>query len=245
MSIPTSVLVKMASLGLSAEQAEAVAAMLSDVEAATLATLESAQEKSKEKARARWRKWKDNQPSNVSKRLPTTANASKRLTRGEDSSSNQEITGQEENKKEAAPKALSDLAAFKADLEADASQEQVEAFAKHRKAKNGQNSAYSAKLFRRDAAACGLSVSQAIDTAISRGWLTVKPEYLAGRQQALPRSTAPPKQTVGQQARDELKRMETLNDAPDNLPRYHDESDREPGFASAGIARRFTIAASR
>lgn len=206
---------------------------------------DAALEQSREKARNRVQKWRDKQDEtsrNVTKRPVAIT---KRLTRGEDSSSNQEITGQEENKKEAAPKALSDLAAFKADLEADASQEQVEAFAKHRKAKNGQNSAYSAKLFRRDAAACGLSVSQAIDTAISRGWLTVKPEYLAGRQQAPPRSTAPPKQTVGQQARDELKRMETLNDAPDNLPRYHDESDREPGFASAGIARRFTIAASR
>ncbi|RTL63548.1 MAG: hypothetical protein EKK41_23205 [Hyphomicrobiales bacterium] len=105
--------------------------------------------------------------------------------RVEDNLQTKKITGQKENKKAAS---LSDVAAFKADLELDATPEQVEAFAKHRKAKKGQNSAYSAMLFRRDAQACGLTVSQAIDTAISRGWLTVKPEYLAGR----PRSTAPP-----------------------------------------------------
>jgi hypothetical protein len=47
-------------------------------------------EKGKEKARARWRKWKDNQPTNVSKRLPTTANASNLLVRVDNSSSKKE-----------------------------------------------------------------------------------------------------------------------------------------------------------
>jgi hypothetical protein len=231
---------KLADAKLTVEQIGVVMQIMAEAEDA----IKAAEEARKSVARDRVQRWREKKKADVT--LPKhNGNATVRLTRGEDNLQTTEITGKEENKKEAAPKALSDLAAFKADLEADASQEQVEAFAKHRKAKNGQNSAYSAKLFRRDAAACGLSVSQAIDTAISRGWLTVKPEYLAGRQQAPPRSTAPPKQTVGQQARDELKRMETLNDAPDNLPRYHDESDREPGFASAGIARRFTIAASR
>lgn len=115
--------------------------------------------------------------------------------RVEDNLQTTEISGQVEKQK-AAPKALSDVAAFKADLEQDATSEQVEAFVKHRKAKKGQNSAYSAKLFRKDAAACGLSVSQAIDTAISRGWLTVKPEYLAGRQSHKPQSSGPPKKTT-------------------------------------------------
>jgi hypothetical protein len=55
-------------------------------------------EKGKEKARARWRKWKDNQPTNVSKRLPTTANASNLLVRVEDSSSKKDISGKEESK---------------------------------------------------------------------------------------------------------------------------------------------------
>jgi hypothetical protein len=159
---------------------------------------ETTSEEGKEKARERWRRWKNKQGTNVGKRLQTDTNVSKQLVRVEDSSSNQEISGKEEKKESAAPKALSDLAAFKADLMADASQEQVEAFAKHRKAKNGQNSAYAARLFRKDAAACGLSVPDAIDTAISRGWLTVKPEYLARRQNTQPRqqSTPPPQRTA-------------------------------------------------
>lgn len=193
MTIPADVMMQLATIGLTADQAKAVASVLSAVEAATKAEAEAGIEKGRKKARARWHKWKSGQQTNDSKRLPTTANVSKQLAqaaaRVEDITSNLEISGQTENKKDAAPKALSDLAAFKADLEQDATPEQVDAFAKHRKSKKGQNSAYAAKLFRRDAAECGLSVSQAIDTAISRGWLTVKPEYLAGRQQ---RSTSPP-----------------------------------------------------
>lgn len=174
---------------LSAILAPMIAAGVSgEVILATIRAFEEAQEttvdQSKEKARARWRKWKDNKDANDSKRLQTAANVSSPLmhgdARGENNLPKKELTGKEERKKEAAPKALSDLEAFKADLLNDASPEQVEAFVKHRKAKNGQNSAYAAKLFRRDAAACDLSVSGAIDMAVSRGWLTVKPEYLAG-----------------------------------------------------------------
>lgn len=235
MSIPTSVLVKMASLGLSAEQAEAVAAMLSDVEAATLETLESAQEKSKEKARARWRKWKDNQPSNVGKRLPTTANASKRLTRGEDSSSNQEITGKEE-KKVASPSARPSRGSripddFCPDIEAAVS-EGVPRLEAERQARS------FCDYWRSKPGAGGLKLDW---PATWRVWYRRNIPTVSK-----PQATAPPrKQTVGQQARDELKRMETLNNAPNNLPRYYDESDGEPGFAGTGIARRIAIAASR
>jgi len=137
------------------------------------------------------------------------------VTRVEDSSSKKDI-GKEEKKERAAPKALPDLSAFKADLEQDATPEQVEAFAKHRKAKNGQNSAYAATLFRRDATACGLSVSEAIDTAISRGWLTVKPEYLAGRH-----STAPPRTGAPAKGRD-------FNDVLDEL-QGKNRNDAQPG----------------
>lgn len=58
------------------------------------------------------------------------------------------------------------------------------------------------------------------------------------------RATSPPKQTVGQQARDDLKRMGMMN-APDDETRHHDKGDGEPGFAGSGIARRIAIAASR
>lgn len=56
------------------------------------------------------------------------------------------------------------------------------------------------------------------------------------------RATAPPsKQTVGQQARDELKRM-GMFDASDHETRHHDVGDGKPGFAGTGIARRIAIA---
>lgn len=104
--IPASVLAKMATLGLSAEQAEAVASMLSEVEAATQAPFVTAREASKEKNRARWREWKVRQKSGAGKREQTFANASKRPTRAEDSSSKNQIPGQEE-KEDTAPMARS------------------------------------------------------------------------------------------------------------------------------------------
>jgi uncharacterized protein YdaU (DUF1376 family) len=57
-------------------------------------------------------------------------------------------------------------------------------------------------------------------------------------------ATAPPRQTVGQQARDELKRMGMTN-APDQGTRHFDPSDGGSGFAGTGIARRIAIASSR
>lgn len=143
----------------------------------------------KEKARERWRRWKAKQPeTNVGKRLPTLANDSRAgVTRVEDITSNLEITGKkEENKKEAAP--LSDLQAFRAEL-SELDPERLEAIVKHRRLKKGQITALSARLFVKDAAACGMSISEAVDACISRGWLTVKTEYFAGRRS----SQAPPK----------------------------------------------------
>ena len=57
--IPARVLAKLATLGLSGEQAEAVADMLSEVEAATKEASEAVIEKSRSKVRARVQKWRD------------------------------------------------------------------------------------------------------------------------------------------------------------------------------------------
>lgn len=96
--IPAEVIMKLATLGLDEKQAEAVATMLADVEAATLSQAEEGLEKSREKARARWRKWKDNQSTNVSQRLQTTANVSKRLrAHVEDNSSTNNTSGKKED----------------------------------------------------------------------------------------------------------------------------------------------------
>lgn len=83
-----------------------------------------------------------------------------------------------------------DLDEFKAELH-DLDAQRLDAIVKHRRSKRGQLTGLSAQLFRRDAGACGLSLADAVDTCISRNWITVKPEFLAGRQ--LPRATAPPK----------------------------------------------------
>ena len=68
---------------------------------------DAAAEGGKEKARARWRKWKDAQtPTNVGKRLQPLANDSREgVTRVEDISSTNKITGKEESKEERAPSA--------------------------------------------------------------------------------------------------------------------------------------------
>lgn len=71
--------------------------------AGVLEIMDEEAEGRKEKARARWHKWKDNKPANVSKRLPTTANVSSQLTRADPSLSTLEITGKEESKDTSPP----------------------------------------------------------------------------------------------------------------------------------------------
>jgi hypothetical protein len=84
-------MMKLATLGLSEAQAEAVATMLTDVEAATAADAQKGVEKGREKARIRWHTWNN-------KRLLTTANVSQQLAGVEDSSSKKDISGKEESK---------------------------------------------------------------------------------------------------------------------------------------------------
>lgn len=71
-----------------------------------------------------------------------------------------------------------DVADFKAELSAlDA--DRLEALMKHRKAKKAQMTGHAARLFLKDVAACGISLSEAVDTCISRNWITVKPDWIA------------------------------------------------------------------
>lgn len=84
MTIPTSVLMKIATIGLSEEQAMAVAEMLSVVEKATEETCNAVVETSREKARERVQRWREKQKCNVTERNETSRNATKRLTRVED-----------------------------------------------------------------------------------------------------------------------------------------------------------------
>ena len=57
--IPSKVMAKLATMGLSEEQAVAVASMLTEVEEATAAQAEAAAEITRSKARARVQKWRD------------------------------------------------------------------------------------------------------------------------------------------------------------------------------------------
>jgi hypothetical protein len=204
MSIPAAVLVQMATLGLNREQAEAVASMLSAVEEAT----RSEGDAGKEKARARWRRWRESHPrTNDEQRLPTFANDSQRLVSEgapvEDKTSNLEIEPQKEEKKDALARDLSDFKAELSDLDA----ERLGALIKHRRSKHGQITGHSARLFRKAAAACGVSVADAVDICIDRNWITLKPDWLNKPNGRAPPSQAPSIadvfQFVGQRQGDE------------------------------------------
>lgn len=193
MTIPVSALTRLAGLGLSSEQAEAVALMLAEVEEATATTVKAeadrAIEAGREKGRARWKRWDEKRKSNVSPRLPTTANGSKQLAGGdarvEDKTSNSEIEPHEENKKRASAK-VSELDAFKAELSLDIDAEQMAALIEHRRRKRAALTAKAARMFRDDATKCGLSVAEAADTCIRRNWITVEPDWLAKPSRAGP-----------------------------------------------------------
>lgn len=132
--------------------------------------------------RARWRKHMENKRNaNVSKREQTfAANSRAGVTRVEDKTSNSEIEPQD-NKHTARE---ADIAAFRRECaEGGLDSERTEALIKHRRAKRGAITGHAAVLFKRDAVACGLTLIEATDTAISRNWITVKPEFLAGRNQ--------------------------------------------------------------
>ena len=188
MSIPAAVLVQMATLGLDREQAEAVASMLAAVEEAT----RSEGDAGKEKARARWRRWRESHPrTNDEQRLQTFANDSQRLVGGdarvEDKTSNLEIEPQKEEKKDAPARDLSD---FKAEF-SDLDPERLAALIKHRRSKHGQISGHSARLFRKAATACGVSIADAVDICIDRNWITLKPDWLNKPYGRAPPSQAP------------------------------------------------------
>ncbi len=122
-----------------------------------------------------------------------------------------------------------DLSEFKAEL-ADLDAERLDAIVKHRRSKNGQLTGHSARLFRRDASACGLSISEAVDTCISRNWITVKPEYLADRRQ---QATAPPtKKPTAFDALDEISRLKGWNNEPGIIPSTDKDAERLSAVSS-------------
>lgn len=118
----------------------------------------------------------------------------------------------------------SEFRAALAPLDAD----QLTAFIKHRKTKKAQITGHAARLFLKDVAACGLSVSEAIDLCIGRNWITVKPEYLTGRQAR----GSPPRQP---NLADAFAEVATLSEIR-NDPRHH-ASDESPRGAISYLSR--------
>lgn len=130
----------------------------------------------------------------------------------------------------------SDLDEFKAEFpELDA--DRLNAIVKLRRSKRGQLTGHAAKLFRRDAEACGLSLADAVDTCISRNWITVKAEWLdspKGRANAPPPRPKP--KSVGDMFADQARQMMNgYHDEPANKPDRHisqgdtDRYDRRVG----------------
>lgn len=169
MTIPATVIAKLATLGLSAEQAEAVAGMLSTVEAATAEHYEAMAEASRAKARARVQKWRER---NVTERHETSRNGLRvGDARGEVKNSNSEIKPQEKKDTRSGE--------FRDALRAVLDEERLNALVKHRHSRKAPLTAYAARLFIKAAEDCGISVAEATDHCIERNWLTVKPSWIA------------------------------------------------------------------
>jgi uncharacterized protein YdaU (DUF1376 family) len=183
----------------------------------------------KQAAIARWGT-KDNKNN-----VPGDANALPTHSRG---NANQKPEPEKKGEANASPKRASarvvDLAEFKSEL-SDLDSERLDAIIKHRRTKRGQLTGLAARLFRKDADACGLSMPDAVDTCISRNWLTVRPDYLGSRQAAQPRSGAPPGKQTPFDALRELQRKGLVpSDEPEQLHSDFSDAQRLPAI---GVGR--------
>lgn len=205
MSLPSAVIDAMLESGCTAKQiARAVKAANAEAEArAEHKRAMDAERKRRQRAREK---------EEMSRDVTRTARDSKdaALARVEDKPL---PTGIEPQETQTHEKRETDIAAFRrVCVEGGLDTERIEALIKHRRAKRGAITGHAAALFRRDAEACGMSLIEATDTAISRNWITVKPEYFTNRQRAGP---APPKPNPGLAAVDSLlERMNAVTPSP-------------------------------
>lgn len=180
---------RLALAGLTTDQIALVMEIVQSAELSSRADAEAMIEASREKGRERWRKWDEKRRSNVGKHEQTLDGISKH-SRGGDARvevKTSNLDNNTEEKKETAQSAgASDLREFKSALSPSVDPERLESYVKHRKAKRGQLTGHAARLFLADAAACSMSPAEAVDACISRNWITVKPEYFAGRSRAPP-----------------------------------------------------------
>ncbi len=170
--------------GLSAEQIAVVMEMMNRDARLHAESVSEMEEARKAAQRARWRKHQQTKKNaNVSSRELTLANVPRgRDTRVEDITLPTEIEPQKKKQTNAPTR---DVCEFRDEL-SELDTERLDAIIKHRKAKRGQLTGHAARLFLADAAACSMSPAEAVDACISRNWITVKPEYFAGRSRAPP-----------------------------------------------------------
>jgi hypothetical protein len=189
-------MMKLATIGLTSEQAEAVASMLHEVEAATKTESEAVVEKSRSKARERvqrWRKKRSETQCNVTERNETSRNGLRaRDARGDVKQNNLEIP-KEDKKDNSAAKPLSDLSSFKAELAPILSAERIDALVELRRKKKAIINQNAGKLLAKALCACP-DVGEAADEMVLRNWTSVKPEWLSSRQSTAPPTHAPPRE---------------------------------------------------
>jgi hypothetical protein len=189
---------RLVAAGLSTEQIAIVMEMM-DRDARAFAEAEEARKAKGRDRVTRWREARNVTETQPKVTVPLTGGAA----RVEDKSQTTEIEPQKEEKKDAPARDISDFKAEFQDLDA----ERLAALIKHRRAKHGQISGHSARLFRKAADACGLSISQAVDTCIDRNWITLKPDWLNKPNGRAPPQNAPSMadvfQFVGQRQGDE------------------------------------------
>lgn len=189
--IPTSVMMKLATIGLSAEQAEAVASMLSEVEAATKSESEAVVEKSRTKARERVQRWREKNAGNVTERNETQRNGLRGGdARGDEKQNNLEIPNPKKDNSSAKPRV--DQQAFRAKLSSILDAPRIDALCAVRRKKGATFSEHAGTLLVKALTACP-SVVEAADEMILRNWTSVKPEWLEATRRS--NQQAPPAMT--------------------------------------------------
>lgn len=218
MGIPARVLAKMATIGLSPEQAEAVAQMLADVEDTTKAENDALMEAARAKGRERWHRWDEKRRTNVSKREPTPADNSRdRVAHVEDKPLTTDTPPQ---KKELTPRAA---------LEAVLDAEHVDAVIQHRQKLRKALTGHAAKLLAAKFAQCP-DPNAAADTMIGNGWQGFEPDWITR-----PTARGSPAKSGGIGGA-----MNAINGRLENGQADSDRSDGTPGAVVLSLPYRST-----
>jgi hypothetical protein len=155
----------------------------------------------KEKARSRVQKWRDNRKGNVTERYETSRNATDDLTRGDVKQNNLE-TPNVSKKEISAPKALSEVAAFKAELTFILDEDRIAALCSIRKQKKAGFSASAGRGLAKKLSQFP-NIKAVVDEMIVRGWVGIEPSWLNGRNLGTP---APKPKSEFMQHQDDVQR---------------------------------------